>query len=1041
MSPFTRLGGLLTISAGLFSGQVLVADSFVANPSFESNYNDAFPHYGPIDLWTGGSGTNLADGPFHNGGTSIPDGLQVGFQQGGGAISQDIFGLEEGVRYVVQFFYDARNCCGGTIDLAVQVDEQQIKRFTNVTGQDGIYKFGWAAFTASGDSANLTFLTEAQGDATVNIDAVSIVAREADTIPIPNPSFEASGAPLEAEVDVVSIAGWNANGSVTVIAGSGSNGATPDQDYVAGLSGVSSIATTIDGLVAGESYDLEFAYNAVEGADAKINVSADGESAFTADVTPVGGTNPYRTIKATFIAGDSSVDLEFAQTNESGTLLLDNIKLAGAVAETFPPLVLDPSQTVIGIGQTAQINVTMPEGRQSKPNPIVVLSSADPAIAEIVDAEADGTISLDFSDVAAGPVRSFEVRGIGRGSAGIQVDDSAGLDLANGVRINVSTSLILNASFEVGALPEGVGYGSIPGWSGGSGVNNESQPFLDNGTIPDRTRVAFLQGASTMTQEVVGLVPSKTYWLQFYYNARNCCDGTINLSASFAGQELALIENVLPAGDFEPFHFMNIPFQPSTAEGELAFTTTVEGDATVLLDGVTIVQRTDKDVLVRNPSFEVSLPVEGVGYMHVAPMGPGLLAGWTVTGGFGVNVDGVGPFTDNGRSGAQDGVLFLQGATTASQLITGLEPGLGYSLTYLVNKRSPGGPPNAYQVLIDESPVFDEALDAAGVGEPYFERSIAFTARATEALIGFQNLPEGDQTLLLDDIRVKVAVINASGLIARYGLDETEGPLMSDVSDFERDGAFEGEPTFGEAGIASGTSIGFANGSFGTIQGRTLPYSSLTVATWANLTALGDRQTIFGQGDRIGEPTYAVIASEANLEFFIGATPTYVAENVITAGTDHHVAMTYDLGETTTIAVYVDGVAVITESGVDPLPLGNETDFFFAAFFGALPMGGRLDDIQIYNHALVAEDVNFLKANPGKALESGDDEMPEGIAILSKTAEGVALQLPEGTTYDIDHTVDLITWDPIAENVTGSYVDTDADRIGAAKGYYRGVVK
>ena len=85
--------------------------------------------------------------------------------------------------------------------------------------------------------------------------------------------------------------------------------------------------------------------------------------------------------------------------------------------------------------------------------------------------------------------------------------------------------------------------------------------------------------------------------------------------------------------------------------------------------------------------------------------------------------------------------------------------------------------------------------------------------------------------------------------------------------------------------------------------------------------------------------------------------------------------------------------------------------------------------------------MNFLKANPGKALESGDDEMPEGIAILSKTAEGVALQLPEDTTYDIDHTVDLITWDPIAENVTGSYVDTDADRIGAAKGYYRGVVK
>ena len=156
---------------------------------------------------------------------------------------------------------------------------------------------------------------------------------------------------------------------------------------------------------------------------------------------------------------------------------------------------------------------------------------------------------------------------------------------------------------------------------------------------------------------------------------------------SFAGEELTLIEDVQPVGDEEPFYFTNIPFQPSVARGELAFTTTVEGDATVLLDAVTIVRRSEKDVLVRNPSFEVSLPVEGVGYMHVAPMGPGLLAGWTVEGGFGVNVDGVGPFTDNGLSGAQDGVLFMQGATTASQLITGLEPGIGYSLSYLVNRR------------------------------------------------------------------------------------------------------------------------------------------------------------------------------------------------------------------------------------------------------------------------------------------------------------------------------------------------------------------
>ena len=186
------------------------------------------------------------------------------------------------------------------------------------------------------------------------------------------------------------------------------------------------------------------------------------------------------------------------------------------MAETFPPLVLDPASAVVPIGETVQVNVTMPVGRQSAPNPVVVLRSANPAVASIVGADAEGNVSLNFSDIEAGPVRSIQVEGVERGTVGINIVDSAGLDLANGVRINVSgLSFVLNASFEVGALLEGVGYGAIPGWVGGSGVNNVSQPFLDNGTIPDRTRVAFLQGATSMSQEVVGLTPGESYWLQF----------------------------------------------------------------------------------------------------------------------------------------------------------------------------------------------------------------------------------------------------------------------------------------------------------------------------------------------------------------------------------------------------------------------------------------------------------------------------------------------------------------------------------------------
>ena len=83
------------------------AASFVANPSFEADYNETWPHYGPLSEWThgGGTGTNRAGGPFHNAGTPIPDGTQVALQQGSGQVSQTITGLTPGQTYWIQFLY------------------------------------------------------------------------------------------------------------------------------------------------------------------------------------------------------------------------------------------------------------------------------------------------------------------------------------------------------------------------------------------------------------------------------------------------------------------------------------------------------------------------------------------------------------------------------------------------------------------------------------------------------------------------------------------------------------------------------------------------------------------------------------------------------------------------------------------------------------------------------------------------------------------------------------------------------------------------
>ena len=71
------------------------------------------------------------------------------------------------------------------------------------------------------------------------------------------------------------------------------------------------------------------------------------------------------------------------------------------------------------------------------------------------------------------------------------------------------------------------------------------------------------------------------------------------------------------------------------------------------------------------------------------------------------------------------------------------------------------------------------------------------------------------------------------------------------------------------------------------------------------------------------------------------------------------------------------------------------------------------------------------KSNPG---------VPE-IQGISKTAAGISLLLPEGTTYDIEYSTDLQNWSNVATDVTRSYDDTDAGRTGNPEGYYRGVAK
>jgi len=223
------------------------------------------------------------------------------------------------------------------------------------------------------------------------------------------------------------------------------------------------------------------------------------------------------------------------------------------------------------------------------------------------------------------------------------------------------------------------------------------------------------------------------------------------LAVKFDGKELGKITGVTPVMDAHPYSVRTLTFVPASAGGLLEFITTAQGDATVLLDAVSIVRRDPNDVILINSSFEASGNPVGVGYLQ-----PKKMSGWSQTGAYGVNITGLGPFTDNGIASDQDRVLLMQGPGTLAQTVTDLTPNQKYTLVYSYNARNCcGGGATRYSVSFADVPlVEDEEVSPVGVGEAFHLKTLSFTPSVAEGELKFTTSPEGDHTFLLDDIRL-----------------------------------------------------------------------------------------------------------------------------------------------------------------------------------------------------------------------------------------------------------------------------------------------
>jgi Immunoglobulin domain/Immunoglobulin I-set domain len=163
----------------------------ITNPSFEADTFTVFPYYvsgnTPITGWNslGNHGVNTAAGPFADNGV-IPDGNQVAFMQGDGALSQLLTGFIPGADYYVIYYENARTTVTPAIEVKIS-DTTVVQPHLRppVGGANPYVKVKSEVYTAESDTLQLSFIKSNPlgGDSTALVDYVCVLELPAGTAP------------------------------------------------------------------------------------------------------------------------------------------------------------------------------------------------------------------------------------------------------------------------------------------------------------------------------------------------------------------------------------------------------------------------------------------------------------------------------------------------------------------------------------------------------------------------------------------------------------------------------------------------------------------------------------------------------------------------------------------------------------------------------------------------------------------------------------------------------------------------------------------
>ncbi len=292
------------------------------------------------------------------------------------------------------------------------------------------------------------------------------------------------------------------------------------------------------------------------------------------------------------------------------------------------------------------------------------------------------------------------------------------------------------------------------------------------------------------------------------------------------------------------------------------------------------------------------------------------------------------------------------------------------------------------------------------------------------------------------------------GLLGYWRFDEGSGAVAADSSGNGNDGTIVNAATVWVADADRGAVYRSGNGSYVDF-GEILPVIDLeqdfTWAFWVKSNESANNNIVLGN-------RYMADGNDFDPREFIKFTPTVfewhfggAGENTPADNTafavgewDHNLVVK----QAQALTYYRDG-EVIAESTITGAP-NNAQPFYLGGQpnnTGAVVenFGGLFDEVAIFARALSAEEVEtvYQRGLAGLSLVAmapHPDGTPE-ITGITKSAEGVALQLPAGAVYDIEYSLDLVTWATIATGVAGSYTDADVDRISNPSGYYRGILQ